>query len=57
MGEVELSSAQVSSAKTLLGKVLPDLQAVTLEGEVTQNVVSAKPPTAEEWAAQHADGD
>lgn len=33
MGEVYLSSAQVSSAKTLLNKVLPDLQAITIGGE------------------------
>ena len=32
MGEVELDAAQVSSAKTLLGKVLPDLKAVEVEG-------------------------
>ena len=33
MGEVDLSPAQVSSAKTLLNKVLPDLQAITIGGE------------------------
>lgn len=33
MGEIELSSTQVSSAKLLLGKVLPDLQAVTHAGD------------------------
>jgi len=32
MGEVELNAAQVSSAKVLLGKVLPDLAAMQLEG-------------------------
>ena len=32
MGEVELSSQQVNAAKTLLNKVLPDLQAISLEG-------------------------
>lgn len=33
MGEVELDAAQVSSAKTLLNKVLPDLKAVELTGQ------------------------
>ena len=32
MGEVELDAAQVSSAKTLLSKVLPDLKAVDING-------------------------
>lgn len=32
MGEVELTSTQVSSANILLRKVLPDLQATTIEG-------------------------
>lgn len=35
MGDVELSPAQVSSAKVLLGKVLPDLTAMDLSGDVT----------------------
>lgn len=33
MGEVDLDAAQVSSAKTLLNKVLPDLKAVELTGK------------------------
>jgi hypothetical protein len=57
MGEVELSGPQVSAAKTLLGKVLPDLQAIQHEGEIVQRVVSRKPLSAEEWAAQHAGQD
>lgn len=56
-GEVELSGPQVSAAKTLLGKVLPDLQAIQHEGEIIQRVVSRKPLSAEEWAAQHAGED
>lgn len=31
MGQVELTPAQVTSAKTLLNKVLPDLQAVAMQ--------------------------
>lgn len=33
-GKVELSSAQVSAGKTLLNKVLPDLSAVSVDGEM-----------------------
>ena len=33
-GKVELSSPQVSAAKTLLNKVLPDLQSVSLDAQV-----------------------
>lgn len=54
MGKVELSPAQVSAAKTLLGKVLPDLQAVALDANVTHNTVSAVPLSEQEWAEQHA---
>lgn len=32
-GEVELSAQQVSAAKTLLNKVLPDLQSIDLGSE------------------------
>lgn len=35
MGEVSLDAQQVSAAKTLLNKVLPDLQSTSLEGSVT----------------------
>lgn len=33
MGKVDLTPAQVSSAKTLLNKVLPDLAAVQVSGD------------------------
>lgn len=56
-GEVELSPAQVSAAKTLLGKVLPDLSAVTLDGGLdnTVRVLSEKPISKDEWANEFAD--
>lgn len=57
MGKVDLTAAQVSSAKVLLGKVLPDLQAITLEGDVTHYAVATKPLSADEWAAKHASQD
>lgn len=55
MGEITLESSQVSAAKALLNKVLPDLSAVTLDAEVTQRGVAAEPMTQEEWAARHAE--
>lgn len=54
MGKVDLTPAQVSSAKTLLAKVLPDLKAVEHSGEQTRRVVSDRPMTREEWAAEFA---
>lgn len=56
MGKVDLTSTQVTSAKALLDKVLPDLKAVEIEADVEHHVVSSEPMTAEQWAAQHADG-
>lgn len=40
MGEVELQPAQVSSAKILLSKVLPDLQNIdqNIKGDVNLNI-------------------
>jgi len=53
-GEIELTPAQVSCGKTLLDKVLPNLQAVELSGEVAQRTVAAKPLTPEQWADKHS---
>lgn len=38
MGTVELDAAQVSSAKTLLGKVLPDMKPVDGDGNATDKI-------------------
>lgn len=38
MGKVELSPAQVSAAKTLLDKALPNLQAVDMSAEHTHDI-------------------
>lgn len=37
MGELALDAQQVSCAKALLNKVLPDLQAVTHDGQIEVN--------------------
>ena len=50
-GKLKLSPTQVSCAKILLAKVLPDLSSVEMKAEVT-----TKPPTLEElYAGQIAD--
>lgn len=57
MGTVELTAQQVAAAKVLLAKVLPDLQATELTGEVTHAYVvevPAKPASTDEWKQQHA---
>ncbi len=38
-GKCELNAAQVSAALGLIKKTLPDLQAVTLDGDLNHNVV------------------
>ena len=47
MGEVELDSAQVSSAKTLLNKVLPDLRATEVSGPDGQAIPTSLKVTFE----------
>jgi hypothetical protein len=41
LGELTLDAQQVSCGKALLNKVLPDLQAVSHEGEVTISPIQA----------------
>jgi len=56
-GEVEMSSTQIAAAKTLLAKVLPDLQATQVTQESTVNYVARMPDvsqTAEEWQSKHS---
>lgn len=55
MGTVELTSTQVRAAETLLRKVLPDLSATELTGEVQTTYVARLPevaPTVEAWQQQ-----
>lgn len=58
MGEVELSPSQVSAAKTLLDKVLPNLQAMDLNAQTdnTHRVISEKPISEDEWSEKHSVG-
>lgn len=50
---VDIDPNRLKAIEILLRKTLPDLKAIEHTGEITQNVVSAKPMTAEEWAAEH----
>lgn len=52
MGKLDLSAQQVSAAKVLLAKVLPDLQATDVNANVTHNYVALMPTVAktpDEW--------
>lgn len=40
LGKCEMSATQVTAARALLAKVLPDLKAIEHSGEMTQNVNS-----------------
>lgn len=54
-GKVDLTSSQVSAAKILLDKILPNLQATELSGAVeTKSVMRMPTPaeTAEAWKPQ-----
>lgn len=42
MGDVEMSAAQVSAAKTLLSKTLPDLQSVSIDAQGGLTITIAK---------------
>lgn len=56
MGEIDLTPSQVNAAKTLLDKVLPNLQAVdlTVEKDNVEWLIADKPMTVEEYEAQFA---
>lgn len=54
LGKLDLSTQQVSCAKILLGKILPDLQSTENKTEVTMSNVVALPPrskTTDQWQA------
>lgn len=54
-GKREMSASQVSAGLGLLRKVMPDLTAVEMSGEVAvTNDVSEKPLSEQEWAEQQS---
>lgn len=56
-GKVTLDASQVTAALGLLNKVLPNLSAQTITGEVNHSYVARMPgvaQSAEEWQKQHS---
>lgn len=56
MGKLELSATQVQAIKILVGKVLPDLQATQISGDMEHNYVArmpGMPKSSDEWNKQH----
>jgi len=57
LGQREMSSTQVNAGLGLLKKVLPDLSAVDLSGDMTHKVVSPTPQISqEEWKRKYVNG-
>ena len=55
-GKRPMTAAQVNAAKIVIGKYIPDLQAITMTSEVSvRNVISDEPLTEEEWVATYGD--
>lgn len=52
-GRRKLESSQYNSIKLMLGKVMPDLQALEYRGEVDLNVIKGKPISSSEWTKKH----
>ena len=57
LGARDMSATQVQAAIALIRKILPDLQAIEVQGDVVQHVISERLLTAAEWAAQHSQDD
>lgn len=53
LGKIDMSPTQVQATSILLKKTLPDLEAVEHSGETTQRIVTAEPPTEQEWQAMY----
>jgi hypothetical protein len=56
MGEIELTPAQVASARILLGKVLPDVKSIEVDINAQLNTVSYQRLTDEQLMAIAAQG-
>lgn len=58
LGAVELSATQIKAIEILIRKVLPDLAAVDLSGNMEHSFVAALPETIkrlQDWQAQNGD--
>ena len=56
-GKNKMTVTQIRAAEILLRKTLPDLSAVTMDGDldVTQKIVSAEPLPEDEWESKYGD--
>lgn len=52
-GRRRMKPTQVRVGLALLGKVLPDLQAIEYRGEMDLNVIHGAPISADQWAKDH----
>ena len=57
LGVTEMTATQVQAAIALMKKILPDLQAIEVQADVIQHVISERPLTPDEWAAEHSADD
>ena len=55
MSDEYMAPHQVAAAVALLKKVMPDMQAVQHQGEVTVNKIVSPEPTVAEWTHDHAE--
>lgn len=56
-GQNEMTPTQIAAAKILLSKVVPDMKAIELTGEVTHNYAMRIPEQAasvEQWQQSHS---
>ena len=54
-GSREMTQTQVTAALGLLDRCVPKLTAIEHSGDVTQRIVSADTPTADEWQAMYGE--
>lgn len=52
-GKRKMTSTQARINLALIGKVLPDLQAITHTGEIEHNIVMGSPISPDAWANKH----
>lgn len=56
MGEVDMTSTQVTAAIALMRKVMPDLSSTELNADVVHHMVArmpVEPASVEEWEKRH----
>ncbi len=54
LGNVEMTSSQVTAGLGLLKKIVPDLSSTELSGSIQQQVISDKPMSSDEWEKEYS---